>query len=344
MGRATGGPGRSVDPIFTKCRIFLHSTCSLSALGTNLTEKQSLTRYGTKLAILDIPMHSAGGLRLAWSLPLASTIVANTIEDCAMRTYTGRARRFASAVVAAILCATGPAYASLYVGSWDPKFGAPFENLNFAPAGLDKWDLTWEGSFKVNADCPANGTLANCTGPASVVEVSVTLSRPARGPVYPLDTGASATISFSPASIVISDLIVAGDVITQLKTDLANFSPAASADTALATALSGRTFAVGFVINGQGTAGSDLETLLNFFPNEVDASYSGPVLFTAVTGRPLQISVSNILGGPDFLPRFTGLVKQDVQRVPEPDAVALIVGALLGVGLVRRRRLVMHLS
>lgn len=229
-------------------------------------------------------------------------------------------RLLAGILLLATFC-FNPARAAFYAGSWDPTFGSPFTGLS--PGG---WSLDWSGTYVVNANCPAvgSGYLSSCTpASATVFSASVTLSRPG---------GGSTTINFLPASFVIEDLFYQNDVITMLKTDLSNFAAApASGDAALDAALSGWTFALNFVINGQAASSGDVPPIV---PPPLPNTYSGPILFAATSFIPNSVTVvrSDVTTYP---PEFTGLIR--VRDVPEPGTLALIAGTLLTAGFLRPR-------
>jgi len=241
-----------------------------------------------------------------------------------MRKYIERVLRTTIVAAAALLSGLPSAQAALYTGAWDPLFGPPFTNLN------------WEGTFAVTANCPtspvgSSGNLAGCSGSASVSSLTLSL--------FLTNSSTAATIDFGANSMTIGDLFwentPSDSVISKLRTGLTSYASAPlTTDAALNTALNGYQFALQFFMNGQADSAPIPADPLTA------ALYSGPVLYAFKVTDPNAglLSRANVLGGPDFQPQFKGLTLQADQPIPEPGALALVAGALLAVGIARRRR------
>lgn len=197
----------------------------------------------------------------------------------------------------------GPATAAVYVGNWDPPYGAPFAS-----------DLGWRGTagYFVPDSCEPTGTaLVNnataCSGAAVVTNAKVELYD-INGPRDLL-----ATIVFSPGSMTVSNLFYVGGNLDQLDTVISGLvEPVAESGVDL----------------------GDYGIPVGFTSFGLQFTSSGPGLHfqTCLRGRDCVSGVNN---GTDFPPEFS------ITRVPEPASIALsglALAALAAPVALRRRR------
>lgn len=224
-----------------------------------------------------------------------------------MRTDSGRTTRRCVRACLLLLIALGggAAQAAIYVGTWDPAYGAPFTNLG------------WRGSaqYYVPNYCEPPGTLdisnvADCGGAAAVVSASVELYDVAAVGQPTLDT-----LVFTPASLVVGTLRYVSGQLTELTTgfsdlvgpvaDLSAFGVSPTTD-----------FFLDFTLAGPRLGWYETECNVN-----IDG-FAGP--------QDVQCGGSN--DGVNFPPRFA------ITEVPEPAALWLAGSALLALVPTRRRR------
>lgn len=217
-------------------------------------------------------------------------------------------------VALATLLAMAPARADVWVGSWDPPYGAPFDS---------PLPLGWRGSarFNIPLSPPCNTDGAACTAGSFVEEAQVVF--------YNANTNEEiGSIDWSLAElggVNIAGLRFNGSDPAQFST---SFFPSKlpvlkpGVDGAQYGNFDLAQFALVFEID------------FPYFNSQNEpAEYSGPLLYWNATdcgedcpgGR-------NDLANPENRPVLV------VTRVPEPSSLALLAGALIAGGAVARRR------
>jgi len=231
-----------------------------------------------------------------------------------MRANFERALWTAVTAMVAMLC--GVAQAQTYRGAWDPLFGAPLTTTN----GF--FDLAWSGEaliVDVPAPCvPFGGTGAGVSGQCGSAKMqSATVKLfDFNDPTDPLTTS---LLNFSWSIPGVSDLVFDAYKIKSLRSGLSDM---------VNDSLTGYSFQLAFVTNG--TPDPAWGSLLSLPTN-----YSGPVLYgTCTSGTCERYNyIRADVGQYPAVFRDGGFVS-----VPEPGALALLAGAFLAAGLVRRSR------
>lgn len=235
-----------------------------------------------------------------------------------------------AAALTAIFLGTGAVHAAVYVGSWDPQFGFPFDGI-FIPGNLG-----WRGQIVLDVpdECIPGGGTGSVTNPPCATPSFVAVMQSASVSLYdtanPLAPDLS-TITFSPFAI--TGLYFEDGELKGLNTVLSAYEAGNVPQTG------GASFALQFLH----TTDSDLDWDI---PN-VPPGYSGPVLFAQGGGCGQQIeSLSAAALYSDPTPDPAVVCVADVRqyppqhlqfvRIPEPGALALVAGALLAAGLARR--------
>lgn len=224
-----------------------------------------------------------------------------------MRTDSSRTTRSGLRCCLLLLIALcgGAAQAAIYVGTWDPAYGAPFANLG------------WRGSaqYYVPNYCEPLGTadISNvpaCGGAAAVVSANVELYDVTAVGQPTLDT-----LVFNPASLVVGTLRYVAGELTELTTGYSNLvGPAVDLS---AFGVSPTTdFFLDFTLAGP---------RLGWYETECNINIDG---FAA----PQDVQCGGSNDGVNFAPRFT------ITEVPEPAALWLAGSALLALLPARRRR------
>jgi hypothetical protein len=232
-----------------------------------------------------------------------------------------------AATLTAIVLGTGAAHAAVYVGSWDPQFGLPFEGT-LSGGG----DLGWRGQIVVDVpdDCIPSGGTGSVTNAPCAAPSYVAVVQSASVGLYDAsnDTGNFSTLTFSPFAI--TGLYFENGELKGLNTALSAYQP---------DPVTGASFALQFLH----TTDPDFIWGIANVPD----GFSGPVLFaqggacgqisfrtfarsSAQTPDPAIICVADVGKYPPENLRFT--------RIPEPGALALVAGALLAAGWAQRGR------
>jgi hypothetical protein len=229
------------------------------------------------------------------------------------------------AASALTLLLASPSQATVWSGSWDPQYGAPFTTGDgFA------YDLGWGGDIKVNDDACAvtpGATISNagdCIGGAFVVAGSLVVR------LYDIVTPTQVlnTLVFNSASFIIDQLRYdsSGKLTGISTTGISNWVYDSSSIAAPNGAGTDAEFAIQFVLDGLPCFDCS-----NF--GALPGNYDGPVLFAGRNfdcgddgDEPCDFYRSNVA---DFPAR--------INFTPEPASVALVAMGLLAAGVARRR-------
>lgn len=234
-----------------------------------------------------------------------------------------------AATLTAIVLGAGTAHAAVYVGSWDPQFGLPFEGT-LSNGG----DLGWRGQIVVDVpdDCiPSGGTGSVTNTPSCATPPFVAVVQSASVGLYDASISNApdfSTLTFSPFAI--TGLYFENGELKGLNTALSNYVPDNSSP-----GTGGASFALRFLHT------TDPDFVWGI-PNVPDG-FSGPVLFAQggacgqaqlfrviapTSASTPVVCVADVGTYPPENLRFT--------RIPEPGALALVAGALLAAGWARR--------
>jgi hypothetical protein len=226
-----------------------------------------------------------------------------------------RIRSAVSALLVASLTvlALPAARAVIYIGNWDPPYGTPFTGP--PPLG-------WRGSatFDLPSNCgvgPAFTGLVSfgtCTGSASVASALVEFYD-ASLPLTPTPPTVGTVSSVGP-TVTISDLYFVGGQLEQISTGPFPWATPTPPDPLYQSPYS--EFALQFVLSSQLVEGG--------YP------YSGPVLASRICLRDCLTYMSDLENRENWPRDFR------IRPAPEPASLALVVGALVAAGALRRRR------
>lgn len=242
-----------------------------------------------------------------------------------------RLRALVPAAAAALLTSVSawmPAQAALYVGTWDPRFGAPFAA-----------DLGWRGTIEFDVplapDCATDG--AACIAGSKLLSAQVEF--------YDTDAPATtlATIDWTLSELASTSILglrfgPGGDVL-QLATQLSPYK-APNAGLAAFGVDAGTEFGLQFVIDQRLGDGS-LFSGPRLFWRRICSSYPGDRGGYGYGGDDDDDGESCTpgQGGNDALnfPPQDFIIRRTDQPVPEPGALVLVISALGALALVSRR-------
>ncbi len=238
-------------------------------------------------------------------------------------------------VVSAAIFAMSPAHAIVVSGSWDPKYGVPFEGGD--PLSTDD-DMWWSGTarYSIPDSCLTTSAVVTCSG-MFVTSAEVELRQGAGGTL--LGTLLFGGLSGGSAAITSLRFDSFGNVVW---VESNYFEPLASVTSLTSNlyGLSGYSFSLGFDASGAMLFHTENTAFLDrhgdhgdqsgVFWNGVGKGHIGELCSpTTAPGDGIRCGFSDSSGVVTFSP---------INAIPEPGTYALMLAGLGAVGFMARRR------
>lgn len=241
----------------------------------------------------------------------------------------------ALSVVSAAIFAVSPAQAIVVSGSWDPKYGVPFEGGDPNSTGDDMW---WSGvaQYNIPTECLAFSAVVTCSG-MFVISAEVELRQGEGGTL--LGTLLFGGLSGGSAAITSLSFDSFGNVEW---VESNYFEPLASVTSLTSNlyGLSGYSFSLGFDQNGAMLFHTENTAILDrhgdhgdqegVFWNGVGKGHLGELC------GPLTAPGDGIKCG--FSDSYGVVTFSQINAIPEPGTYALMLAGLGAVGFMARRR------